>query len=94
MSPTFLSLSLNGHVGPVKTAPRQQHIPDERLNGRFTHQSNEEKLLYDGGGHHPERGESQQQLAEPRGMVRVLNPHILLQSTLRFLLKTFYVRYV
>lgn len=44
-----LSSLLNGHVRPVKTAPRKQHIPDESFNGGFTYQSDEKQLFNDRG---------------------------------------------
>lgn len=48
--PWSLSSLLNGHVRPVKTAPRKQHIPDESFNGGFTYQSDEKQLFNDRGG--------------------------------------------
>lgn len=49
LSPSFVCSSpsgvffflLNRHVRPVKTAPRQQHIPDKSFNGGFTYQADE-----------------------------------------------------
>lgn len=80
---------LNRYVGPVKTASRQQHVPYQGLYGGLPHQTDKEKLLYDGRRDGAEGGQAEQELPEPVGLVGILAPHILLQSTLRFLLQTF-----
>lgn len=61
--------------------------PDEGLDGRLANQSDEEELLYDGGGHGAQRRQAKEQLAESCGLVRVLRPAVLLQGTLRLLLQ-------
>lgn len=40
-SPTGRAL-LEGHVGPAEAASRQQHVPDQCLDGRLPHQADEE----------------------------------------------------
>lgn len=85
---------LNGHVRPAEAAPRQQHVPYQRLDGRLTHQTHEEKLLYDGRGDGAERRQAKQQLPEPVELVGVLTPDVLLQSALGLLLEAFHVGHV
>ena len=67
--------------GPLKV-PREEHVPDEGLDRRLAHEAHEEQLLYDGGRHRPEGGQSQQQLSKPRGLVGVVVPAVLLKGTL------------
>ena len=38
--------------GPLKV-PREEHVPDEGLDGRLAHETHKEELLNDGGGHRP-----------------------------------------
>lgn len=38
-------VSHRGHVRPVEAAAAQQHVPDERLDRRFSYQPYEEELL-------------------------------------------------
>ena len=76
-----------GQGGPLEGVAREEHVPDEGLDGSLAHQSDEEELLYHRGGHGPEGGQSEQQLAEPGGLVGVLGPAVLLQRALRLLLQ-------
>lgn len=39
--------SLHGHVGPAERATAQEHVSDQRLDGSFAHESDEEELLDD-----------------------------------------------
>ena len=76
-----------GQGWPLEGVAREEHVPDEGLDGSLAHQSDEEELLYHRGGHGPEGGQSEQQLAEPGGLVGVLGPAVLLQRALRLLLQ-------
>ena len=76
-----------GPLEGVAIDGREEHVPDEGLDGGLAHQSDEEELLYHRGGHGPEGGQSEQQLAEPGGLVGVLGPAVLLQRALRLLLQ-------
>ena len=67
--------------GPLKV-PREEHVPDEGLDRRLAHEAHEEQLLYDGRRHRPEGGQSQQQFPEPRGLVGVVVPAVLLERAL------------
>lgn len=69
---------LEGHVGPAEAASRQQHVPDQRLDGGFPHQPDEEKLLDDRRRDGAEGRQAEQQLPEAVGLVGILTPHILL----------------
>lgn len=85
---------LEGHVGPAEAASRQQHVPDQRLDGGLPHQADEEKLLDDRGRDGAEGRQAEQELPEAVGLVGILTPHILLQRTLGFLLQTLHVGHV
>lgn len=85
---------LEGHVGPAEAASRQQHVPDQSLDGGFPHQPDEEKLLDDGRRDGAEGRQAKQELPEPVRLVGILTPHIFLQSTLGFLLQTLHVGHV
>lgn len=80
--PYRMSLSggalLEGHVGPAEAASRQQHVPDQCLDGRLPHQADEEKLLDDRRGDGAERRQAEQELPKAVGLVGILTPHILL----------------
>ena len=67
--------------GPLKV-PGEEHVPDEGLNRRLAHEAHKEQLLYDGGRHRAEGGQSQQQLPEPRRLVGVVVPAVLLERAL------------
>lgn len=92
-SPTGGTL-LEGHVGPAEAASGQQHVPDQRLDGGFPHQPDEEELLDDRRRDSAERRQAKQELPEPVRLVGVLTPHIFLQSALGFLLQTLHVGHV
>ena len=81
-----LHVSAHGGARPLEV-PGHQHVLDHRLDGDLAHEPHEEQLLDDGGGHGPEGGQSEQQLAEPGGLVGVLGPAVLLQRALRLLLQ-------
>lgn len=85
---------LEGHVGPAEAASGQQHVPDQRLDGGFPHQPDEEELLDDRRRDGAERRQAKQELPEPVRLVGVLTPHIFLQSALGFLLQTLHVGHV
>ena len=74
---------------PLEALPRpgEQHVTDEGLYRGLAHQPDEEELLYHGGGHRPQGGQPQQQLAEPGGLVGVLGPAVFLQRALGLFLK-------
>lgn len=80
-------VSHRGHVGPIEAAAAQQHVSDERLDRRFTNQPHEEELLDHLRRDRSQRRQPQQQFAEPRRLVRVLRPAVLLQGALRLLLE-------
>lgn len=44
------TVPLHRHVGPVVAGARQQHVPQEGLDGGLAHQTHEEELLDDGRG--------------------------------------------
>lgn len=87
-------VSHRGHVRPVEAAAAQQHVPYERLDRRLAHQPYEEELLDHLRRDRSQRWQSQQQLAEPRRLIRVLGPAVLLQGALRLLLEGLDVRHV
>lgn len=80
-------VSHRGHVGPIEAAAAQQHVSDERLDRRLTNQPHEEELLDHLRRDRSQRRQPQQQFAEPRRLVRVLRPAVLLQGALRLLLE-------
>lgn len=86
--------TLDGHVRPVEAAAGEQHVSNEGLDGGFTYQADEEKLLDDGRGDGAQRGQPQEQFAEAAGLVGVLAPHVFLQGALRLLLQALDVRRV
>lgn len=83
-----------GHVGPVVAGARQQHVTQQRLDGRLSHQAHKEQLLDDRRGDNAQRGQAQEQAAKAVGLAGVLVPHILLQGTLGLLLDALHVRHV
>ena len=87
-------LSLDGHVRPVEGPAAQQHVTDERLDGRLAHQAHEEELLDHLRRHGAEGGQAQQELAEAGGLVGVLAAYVLLQGALRLLLDALDVGHV
>jgi hypothetical protein len=87
-------VSHGAHVGPGEGAAAEQHVPDERLDGRLAHQPHEEELLDDRRADRAQRRQPQQQLAEARRLVGVLGAAVLLQGALRLLLQTFDVTHV
>ena len=76
-----------GQGRPLESVPGEKHVTDEGLYRGLAHQPDEEELLYHGGGHRPQGGQPQQQLAEPGGLVGVLGPAVFLQRALRLLLQ-------
>jgi len=80
------SLLLDGHVRPIKGASAEKHIPYKRLNRRLPNEPHEEELLDDGRTDGAEGRQAQKQLAEARGLVRVLGATVLLQRALRLFL--------
>lgn len=81
-------------VRPAEAAAAEQHVPDERLDGRLAHQPDEEQLLDDLRADRAQRRQPEQQLAEPDRLVGVLRPAVLLQGALRLLLQRLDVRHV
>lgn len=88
------SVSLHRHIGPVVAGARQQHVPEQRLDGRLAHQAHEEELLDHRGRDDTQRRQAQQEPPETVGLVRVLIPHILLQGTLRLFLDAFHMSHI
>jgi len=80
-----------GHVGPVVAGARQQHVAQQRLDGRLAHQADEEQLLDDRRGHDAQGGQAEEQAAEAVGLAGVLVPHVLLQGALGLLLDALHV---
>ena len=74
-------------AGPLEGVAREEHVPDQGLDGRLADQPDKEQLLYHWGGDSPEGGQPQQKLAEPGGLVGILRPTVLLQGTLGLFLK-------
>ena len=72
---------------PLEGVAGQQHVTDQGLDWRLPYQSYEEELLDDGGGDGAERGESEEEFAEPGGLVGVLGAAVFLQRALRLLLQ-------
>ena len=83
-----------GHVGPVEVGAAEEHVSDERLDGRLADQPDEEELFDDLRADGAQRRQPQQQFAETRRLVGVLRPAVLLQRTLRLLLQTLDVAHV
>lgn len=81
-------------VRPTETTAAQQHVPDERLDGCFSHQSDEEQLFDHLRADRAQRRQSEQQLAKPDGLIGILGAAVLLQGALRFLLQRLDVRHV
>ena len=54
-----------GRGGPLEGPAGEDHVPDERLDGRLPHQADEEELLDDGGGHGAQGGQAEEELAKP-----------------------------
>lgn len=80
-----------GHVGPVVAGAREQHVAEQRLNGRLADQANEEKLLDHWGGHDAQGGETEEEASKAVGLAGVLIPYVLLQGTLGLLLDALHV---
>lgn len=78
-----------GHVGPVVAGARQQHVAQQRLDGRLAHQAHEEQLLDDRRGDDAQGGQPQEEPSEAVGLAGVLVPHVLLQGALGFFLDAF-----
>ena len=85
-APWHLHVAPHAATRPLVVAGHQ-HVLDHRLDGHLAHHPHEEELLYHGGGHRPQGGQPQQQLAEPGGLVGVVSPAVFLQRTLRLFLK-------
>jgi len=45
---------------PLERRPREDHVPDERLDRSFPHETHKKELLDDGRGHRSQRGKAQQ----------------------------------
>ena len=88
--------SLDGvHVGrPAERAAAQQHVANERLDGRLADEPDEEHLLDDLRGDGAQRRQPKQQLAEARRLRGVLRPDVVLERALRLLLDALDVRRV
>lgn len=82
------------YVRPAETAAAQQHVPDERFDGRLAHQPDEEQLLDYLRADRAQRRQPEQQFAEPNRLVRILRPAVLFQGALRLLLQRLDVRHV
>jgi len=82
------------YVRPAEAAAAEQHVPDERLDGRLAHQSDEEQLLYDLRADRAQGRQPEQQFAEPDRLVGILRPAVLLQRALRLFLQRLDVRHV
>lgn len=87
-------MSHRGYVRPIEAVAAQQHVPNKRLDRRLAYQPHEEELLDNLRRDRAQRRQSQQQLAEPRWLVRILGPAVLLQGALRLFLKGLDVRHV
>lgn len=74
--------SLKTHVRPIEGAAAEEHVADQRLDGRLADQSHEEQLLDDLRADGPQRRQPQQQFAEARRLIRVLRSTVLFQSAL------------
>lgn len=74
------------HVGPVVAGPREQHIPEQCLNGRLAHQAHEKQLLDDRRGDDAQRGQAEKEASKSVRLAGILVPHIFLESTLGLLL--------
>lgn len=70
------------YVRPAETAAAQQHVSDERLDGRLAHQSDEEQLFDHLRADCAQRRQPQQQLAEPDRLIGILRPTVLFQGAL------------
>lgn len=82
------------YVRPAETAAAQQHVPDQRLDGRLAHQPDEEQLLDDLRADRAQGRQPEQQFAEPDRLVGILRPAVLFQGALRFFLQRLDVRHV
>lgn len=80
-----------GHVGPVVAGARQQHVTEQRFNGRLAHQADKEQLLNDRRGDDAQRRQSQEEPPKPVWLAGVLVPYIFLQGALGFFLDAFNV---
>ncbi len=82
------------HVGPIETGTGEQHVADERLDGCFAHQPDEEELLDDLRRHGAKRRQPQEQFAETDRLIGVLRPAVLFQGALRLFLQALDVRHI
>lgn len=83
-----------GHVGPVVAGAREQHVAEQRLDGRLAHQADEKQLLDDRRGDDAQGGQAQEEASEAVGLARVLVPYIFLQGALGLLLDALHVGHV
>lgn len=81
----------SGHVGPVVAGARQQHVTEQRFDGRLAHQADEEQLLDDRRGDDAQGRQSQEEPPESVWLAGVLVPDIFLQGALGFFLDAFNV---
>lgn len=88
--PTFWGL-LTRDVGPADGASGELHVADERLNGCLAHQTHEEELGDEVGGHRTEGGQAEEQAAEALRLTWVLHPLVFCQSHLGLLLQRLHV---
>lgn len=79
--------SWSRRVGPADGVPRQLHVSDQRLYGGFAHEPHEEELRDEVGRDGAQRRQAQQQTAEALRLVRVVDPLVLRQGHLDFLLQ-------
>ena len=70
------------HVGPVEAAAAEEHVSDERLDGRLADESHEEELFDDLRTDAAQRRHAQQQFAESRRLVGVLRAYVLFEGAL------------
>ena len=83
----MLGRLLERQVRPAERRAGEQHVFDQRFDRRFADQAHEEQLLDHICADRPKRRQTQQQLAEPTVLVRVVRARVLLQRQLRFLLQ-------
>ena len=80
-----------GHVWPVVAGAREQHVTQQCLDGRLSHQANEEQLLDDRGGDDAQGGQAEEETSEAVRLAGVLVPYVLLQGALGLLLDALHV---
>jgi len=82
------------HVGPVEAGSAEEHVADERFDGRLSDEADEEELLDDLRRDGAQRRQPQEELPEARRLRRILRPAVLFQRALRLFLQRLDVRHV